>query len=274
MGRKAITVILSTATFIVVMCTIILLPVKNSDHTASAQGGTPWADVYGFTRSINTWDAETYNNYWFSGVEHFWLWWCPGNRYSLCNASWSATGYKNADAYCPINYLNGNALFIFAGNGAEHYLVFEKSSSDDKSYLVDREAFSPGPVRAYLPWFNLDNMLFAGLLSCRSTHGNDPSQSIGGWWRCVKATDVVLGFNWDVTNQEAKCFAMMFFMWASTYNWTIGEAKDNAVLTTINCAGGALYGIGGTEVWSIDWDPNHPNYSNIRLGTPRFGQPG
>lgn len=53
-----------------------------------------------------------------------------------------------------------------------------------------------------------------------------------------------------------------------------GWARNAAIQATLNSCQGYIYGVGGAELWSRDWDPNNPNYAKIKLTNPRFGDPG
>lgn len=253
----------------------LLLPIVINNNEALA-AAPPYCDIYGFTRTLNTYDAEVINGWWASGTENWWLSGASSNRYCTCSAGWPSTPYLNSSVWTPHNYLSGNAMFIFAGHGGEHALVFEHNSAADLSYLLDRRAFSIADPQLWIQdsWCQMDNMLHAGLLSCRSTYGNSMYSSIGAYWRCAKMTDLVLGFEWDVTNQEAKAFAMFFYTYTCKQNKESGWARTAAIQATLNGCQGYIWGVGGAELWSRDWDPNNPNYSHIKLTNPRFGDPG
>lgn len=277
MGKGKILRWVSAALIIAMLCaSIVFFPGVDENKPAEAAGGPYWADCYGFNRSINTWGASYYRGWYFSGTEHLWNNTVfPSYRTCLAWKAWPSTGYLNANVFYANMYLSGNAFFLFDGHGHNHCLEFEDATYDS-SYLVDRHAFSYGNPQVWIndSWCQMDDMLFAGLISCRSTAGNNQWGSIGAWWRCRKYTDVVLGFNDSFTVGEGKCFTMQFCRYAIAQNKTCGWARNQAIQDTLNNAQGLIDGVQSAEIWSRDWNPLYPNYSWIKLGTPRSGQPG
>lgn len=274
-GKK----LLFAVTFTCLFGTSLAIPFLISKGHVDAASPPPYSDCYGFNASgyPNTWEALYFQGY-HSGIKYYWNSMDSSTRWSLAAKAWPGEAYLNSPIWTPNTYLSGNAMFVFFGHSDEHWLEFCESNGQI-SYLVDYRPNAPGDPQIWIQdgWCDVDDCLFVGLIGCKTCMGNDAYSSIGSYWRCVKKSDVVLGFDDIILNGHAHCFNEEFFKYAVYKNTTCGYARQKAihkVQTIFQNNGLGMGGIDSAEIWSIDWNPYYPNYSWIRLGTPRFGQGG
>ncbi len=270
---------------ILLACSLVLTFVLTNEREISANSHY-WADCYGFENATgqDSWSYYSYGGRIHSGIRYKWSASDPSTYLSLQTRGWPGSAYNMTVVYYANLYLPGNALFAFFGHGNIHYLDFFYYRQDHPyngqltgSFLLDyrpNDAGTLNNVKLWLedPWANnqLDDLLFAGLVSCKSTNGDTHNSSIGSYMRCWQKVDVVLGFDQGFTDPGAHSFNERFYYYAVTCNWTCGSAVQQALTDTYNQTG--FCGTNTAEIWSKDWNPN--TWSNIRLGTPRNGEPG
>lgn len=133
--------IVATASALVLLCTLIILPKATGEKQANAGGsGTPWCDRYGFIYSdgLDTWSGFSTPYGLHSGIYEYWGDINnPSVHYSICShaPAWQGSAYYNKQYDYPVAYLNGNAMFIFFGHGERHHIAFTNGNS--LTYIYD-----------------------------------------------------------------------------------------------------------------------------------------
>lgn len=180
--------ILSSGIAFIFLCTFLILPGIIRDEPANAGGsGTPWCDRYGFVypSGLDTWFGQpsTYGGSYTYGLRHsgiyeYWEANNPSVHWSICNhaPAWQGSCYFNKQFNYPYTYLSGNGMFIFAGYGERHCILFSNGSS--YTYIYDHTNNIPfGRIATSSAisstHYKMDYMKLAFLAACNTTDGTD-----------------------------------------------------------------------------------------------------